>query len=118
MAQRAASVEVLRMLISIGPRTMHFQTWSDGAGAAVSAPLAPLTDPTNGFTFPDLNAPPFAEDIHDQLDHARAMSVLEPEPSEMFGDSSDRDPRRSDGSAPAHVHLLSGCPCRTPTEPA
>jgi hypothetical protein len=44
MAQRASSVEVLRILISIGPtETMHFQTWSDKAGNAVSAPLAPLT---------------------------------------------------------------------------
>jgi hypothetical protein len=34
-------------------------TWSDKAGAAVSPPLAPLTDPTNGLTFPDLNSPPF-----------------------------------------------------------
>jgi hypothetical protein len=60
MAQRASSVEVLRILISIGPtETMHFQTWSDKAGAAVSPPLAPLTDPTNGLTFPDLNSPPF-----------------------------------------------------------
>jgi len=56
MAQRATSVEVLRILISIGPtETMHFQTWSDKAGHAVSPPLAPLTDPTNGLTFPDLN---------------------------------------------------------------
>jgi len=55
MAQRATSVEVLRILISIGPtETMHFQTWSDKAGNA-----PPLTDPTNGLTFPDLNAPPF-----------------------------------------------------------
>jgi hypothetical protein len=55
LAQRATSVEVLRILISIGPtETMHFQTWSDKAGAAVSPPLAPLTDPTNGLTFPDL----------------------------------------------------------------
>lgn len=55
MAQRANSVEVLRILISIGPtETMHFQTWSDKAGNAV-----PLTDPTNGLVFPDLNAPPF-----------------------------------------------------------
>jgi len=60
LAQRASSVEVLRILISIGPtETMHFQTWSDKAGAAVSSPLAPLTDPTNGLTFPDLNSPPF-----------------------------------------------------------
>jgi len=57
MAQRAASVEVLRILISIGPtETMHFQTWSDKAGNAVSPPLAPLTDPTNGLMFPDLTS--------------------------------------------------------------
>jgi hypothetical protein len=63
MAQRATSVEVLRILISIGPtETMHFQTWSDVAGAAVSSPLTPLTDPTNGLTFPDLNAAPFDEE--------------------------------------------------------
>jgi len=55
MAQRATSAEVLRILISIGPtETMHFQTWSDKAGNA-----PPLTDPTNGLTFPDLNARPF-----------------------------------------------------------
>ena len=55
MAQRASSVEVLRILISIGPtETMHFQTWQDKAGNA-----PPLTDPTNGLTFPNLNAPPF-----------------------------------------------------------
>jgi hypothetical protein len=57
MAQRASSTEVLRILISIGPtETMHFQTWSDVAGHAVSDPLAPLTDPTNGLVFPNLNA--------------------------------------------------------------
>jgi len=56
MAQRAKSVEVLRILISIGPtETMHFQTWADKAGHAVSPPLAPLTDPTNGLTFPDVS---------------------------------------------------------------
>ena len=56
MAQRASSVEVLRILISIGPtETMHFQTWSDIAGDVVSDPLAPLIDPTNGLVFPNLN---------------------------------------------------------------
>lgn len=55
MAQTATSAEVLRILISIGPtETMHFQTWSDKAGNA-----PPLTDPTNGLTFPNLNEPPF-----------------------------------------------------------
>jgi hypothetical protein len=55
MAQRATSVEVLRILISIGPtETMHFQTWQDKAGNAPE-----VTDPTNGLVFPDLEAPPF-----------------------------------------------------------
>jgi len=52
LAQRATSVEVLRLLISMGPiESMHFQTFSDKAGNA-----PPLTDPTNGLTFPDLNS--------------------------------------------------------------
>jgi len=59
MAQRATSVEVLRILISIGPtETMHFQTWSDKAG---NAPQLTAVDPVTGVsvTFPDLNSPPF-----------------------------------------------------------
>jgi len=59
MAQRATSVQTLRILISIGPtETMHFQTWQDKAGNAL-----PLTakDPMTGVsvTFPDLNSKPF-----------------------------------------------------------
>ena len=51
MAQRATSVEVLRLLISMGPiELMHFQTLSVTAGNAL-----PLVDPTNGLSFPDLN---------------------------------------------------------------
>jgi hypothetical protein len=51
LAQRVSDPEVLRVLLSIGPtETMHFQTWSDKAGNA-----PPLTDPTNGLVFPDLN---------------------------------------------------------------
>lgn len=59
MAQRATSVEVLRILISIGPtETMHFQTWSDKAG---NAPPLTAVDPITGvsLTFPDLNSAPF-----------------------------------------------------------
>jgi len=52
LAQRVAGPEVLRILLSIGPtEAMHFQTWHDKAGNA-----PPLTDPTNGLVFPDLNA--------------------------------------------------------------
>jgi hypothetical protein len=59
MAQRATNVEVLRILISIGPtETMHFQTWSDKAG---NAPPLTAVDPMTGVsvTFPDLNSAPF-----------------------------------------------------------
>src|SRR3954468_9419419 len=52
LAQRVTSKEVLRILLSIGgSEIMHFQTWHDKAGNA-----PPLTDPTNGLVFPDLNA--------------------------------------------------------------
>ena len=68
MAQRASSVEVLRILISIGPtETMHFQTWADKAG---NAPPLTATDPVTGVkvTFPDLNSPPFGgEDFQTNL---------------------------------------------------
>src|SRR5437667_171192 len=62
MAQRATDVEVLRILISIGPtETMHIQTWQDKAG---NAPQVTAFDPVNNntTTFPDLNAPPFGGD--------------------------------------------------------
>src|SRR6266568_74096 len=69
MAQRATSVEVLRILISIGPtETMHFQTWSDKAGNAPT--LDSVVDPVTGVsvTFPDLNSPPFGgEDFQTNL---------------------------------------------------
>jgi len=52
LAQRVTNPEVLRILLSIGPtETAHFQTWHDKAGN-----FQPLTDPTNGLVFPDLNA--------------------------------------------------------------
>jgi hypothetical protein len=64
LAQRVTDPEVLRILLSIGPtETMHFQTWQDKAGNA-----KPLTDPTNGLRFPDLNSPPFdTEDFQTNL---------------------------------------------------
>src|SRR5437016_1068524 len=55
LAQRATNVEVLRILMSIGPtETMHFQTWSDKAG---NAPPLTAVDPVTGVsvTFPDLD---------------------------------------------------------------
>jgi hypothetical protein len=61
LAQRVTSLEVLRILLSIGPtETSHFQTWHDKAGNA-----RVLTDTDKGFpgstgdtvTFPNLNDP-------------------------------------------------------------
>jgi hypothetical protein len=44
LAQKVTNLEVLRILLSIGPsETMHFQTWQDKAGNAL-----PLTDLDNG----------------------------------------------------------------------
>jgi hypothetical protein len=61
LAQRVKSVEVLRILLSIGPtETAHFQTWHDKAGNAVA-----LTD--GALTFPDLRTPPQPESLQANL---------------------------------------------------
>jgi hypothetical protein len=60
LAQRVTHPEVLRILLSIGPtETSHFQTWHDKAGNAVQPNPnfpSPLTDPTNGLVFPNVNS--------------------------------------------------------------
>jgi hypothetical protein len=59
LAQRVSSVEVLRILLSIGGTEIcHFQTWHDKAGNAPQ--LTDVVDPVTGVsvTFPDLNSPP------------------------------------------------------------
>jgi hypothetical protein len=57
MALKATSLEVLRIIVSIGGvETNHFSLWHDKAGNAVAQPLAGVTDPHTGVTFPDLNA--------------------------------------------------------------
>jgi hypothetical protein len=65
LAQRVTNVEVLRIVLSIGPtEAMHFQTWQDKAGNAPA-----LTDPTDpSLVFPNLNAAPFGgEDFQTNL---------------------------------------------------
>jgi hypothetical protein len=67
LAQRVTSVEVLRILLSIGGTEIaHFQTWHDKAGNAV-----PLTakDPVTGVTvtFPDLTQDSVGEDLKSNL---------------------------------------------------
>jgi ferritin-like protein len=62
LAQKVSNLEVLRILLSIGPtETAHFQTWHDKAG---NAPR--VTD--GSLVFPDLNAPAFqGEDLKKNL---------------------------------------------------
>ena len=68
LAQRVTSLEVLRIVLSIGGTEIsHFQTWSDKAG---NSPPLSVVDPVTGLTvtFPDLNAPPFgSEDFQTNL---------------------------------------------------
>jgi hypothetical protein len=99
LAQRVTDVEVLRILLSIGPtEAMHFQTWHDKAGNA-----PPLTDPTNGLVFPDLNSPPFGgEDFQTNL--------IMPEPTVFLNRSfpvvSIIRPTGTEGAAMAALNAL------------
>jgi hypothetical protein len=103
LAQRVTSVEVLRILLSIGGTEIcHFQTWHDKAGNA-----PPLTDidPVTGseVVFPDLNAPPFGgEDFQTNL--------IMPEPtiflSRKFPVCSIIRPTRTEGAATAAANSL------------
>lgn len=104
LAQRVSSVEVLRILISIGPtETSHFQTWHDKAGNAVQPPLAPLTDPTNGLVFPNLNA---------LLSENFQANLIMPEPcpflDRKFPKCSIIRPTETSGAAMGAVKALTG----------
>ena len=56
LAQKVSSVEVLKILLSIGgDEIAHFLEWVDFSGNSVQPPVAPLTDPTNGLTFPNFD---------------------------------------------------------------
>jgi hypothetical protein len=61
LALKATSLEVLRILLSIGGVEIdHFSLWHDKGGNAIAQPLAGpngLTDPETGLTFPDFNNP-------------------------------------------------------------
>jgi hypothetical protein len=103
MAQRATSVEVLRILISIGPtETMHFQTWQDKAG---NAPPLTAVDPMTGVsvTFPDLNSPPFGGETFQ-------TNLIMPEPcpflSRKLPPCSIIRPTATKGAATAVVNFL------------
>jgi hypothetical protein len=100
LAQRVSSVEVLRILLSIGPtEALHFQVWHDKAGNAPA-----VTDPTNGLVFPDLSKPPFNgnEDLQ--------ANLIMPEPtvflSRSFPVCSIVRPTETQGAAMGAVRFL------------
>jgi hypothetical protein len=100
LAQRATDVEVLRILMSIGPtETMHFQTWSDVAG---NAPPLSAVDPVTGVfvRFPNL------EVENELLDKALIM----PEPCPFLSRSlpivSIIRPTKTEGAAMATLQFL------------
>ena len=103
MAQRATSVEVLRILISIGPtETMHFQTWQDKAG---NAPPLTAVDPVTkvSVTFPDLNSSPFGGETFQ-------TNLIMPEPCPFLSRKLPRcsviRPTETRGAAMAVVNFL------------
>jgi hypothetical protein len=76
LAFKASDPEVLRILVSIGGVEIdHFGLWHDKAGNAVAQPLAAVTDPITGLSFPDLNAP------NSELDQT---NLILPEPCEFI----------------------------------
>jgi hypothetical protein len=72
LAQRVTNVQVLRVLLSIGPtESMHFQTWHDKAGNAPA-----VTD--GSLVFPDLGAGQFA------TNELFKTSLIMPEPCDFI----------------------------------
>ncbi len=72
MAQKATSLEVLRIIVSIGPtEAMHFQTWHDKAGNAPA-----VVD--GALVFPDLTTGQFA------TDELFEKSLIMPEPCDFL----------------------------------
>ena len=72
LAQRVTHVEVLRILLSIGPtETCHFQTWHDKAG---NAPAVSVNDPVTGVP---MSFPQLADDTSEDLE----ANLIMPEPT-------------------------------------
>lgn len=56
LSQKVSSAEVLKITLSIGgDEICHFLEWVDFSGNGVQPTVAPVTDPTNGLTFPNFD---------------------------------------------------------------
>ena len=106
LAQRVTNVEVLRILLSIGPtETAHFQTWQDKAGNALTISF---TDPITGstLTIPDLNDSNATAAEADEFQ----TNLIMPEPTffleKRFGRCSIVRPTETKGAAMAALQSL------------
>jgi hypothetical protein len=84
LAQKVTNLEVLRILLSIGPsETMHFQTWQDKAGNA--NPLR-VVDPVNKstVTFFDLHAAQGETDPESTSGDTLQANLIMPEPTHFL----------------------------------
>src|SRR6202790_2037690 len=90
LAQKVTNLEVLRILLSIGPsETMHFQTWQDKAGNAnQGAPPLTVTDPVNNstVTFFDLHAAQGETDPESTKGDTLQANLIMPEPTHFLND--------------------------------
>src|SRR4029077_21065861 len=84
LAQKVTNLEVLRILLSIGPsETMHFQTWQDKAGNAT-----PLTDfdkiNNSSVTFTTLSAAQGETDPESLKGDTLQANLIMPEPTHFL----------------------------------
>jgi hypothetical protein len=88
LAQKVTNLEVLRVLLSIGPsETMHFQTWQDKAGNAL-----PISDTDKGFlgstgattTFIDLKGAQAETDPESLKGNTLQANLIMPEPTHFL----------------------------------
>jgi hypothetical protein len=72
LLQQVSSVEVLRIVASIGGTEVdHFSLWHDKVSPTLAPPVAPVTDPETGLTFPDLSS---------STDELKQTNLILPEP--------------------------------------
>src|ERR1700685_654558 len=88
LGRKASSLGVLKITQGIGgDEIAHFLEWVDFAGNAVQQPVAPVTDPATGFTFPNFflpinpNQPPSASNPNNV---AIQPSLIFPVPCEFI----------------------------------
>ena len=95
LAQKVTNLEVLRILLSIGPsETMHFQTWQDKAGNAL-----PLTDVDNGpggtgasVTFTDLTQAQGETNPESLKGDTLQANLIMPEPTHFLTNNNRKFP--------------------------